>query len=657
MYGSADKPTNPTDLTISKDMTEWVMEFAEKHNRPLIAVSAAKYLDREENTEWKMLQDYSYHDGETGCLEQDVTAHLRSAGEMMELFSFLGNKKAREIVIDNPKMLVEQIELHEPFVNDRIYPVADGDSQKLRAIVFSNAKKLYGEILPAEVSVRIEKELSGICEAGHDPIFLFVEELMEKAGILDEPHGFRSSSNNSFVAYLCGITTLNPLKPHYRCVECQYSDFETDALDAAIGYRLPNKSCPVCGTELIKDGFSLPYKFFLGMDGGKVPDFDLNVRPSVQKEVWNMVSSLSGVKESFHAGTISTIGRRRAENIIDSYCSKFHFQLEEWEYDAYADELAGCARGYGLHPGKMLIFPKNKGEVTEHLPLRLMGGDVTTGIDFHQIDGLLYGIDILALDLLELLYGLEKRTGCPVSEIDFAGRSVLKDIPKDRDGCFMLNGMAGFEGLSARQMVQKILSVQDDIDFWDFVKIHGLMHGTGVWTGNADSLLQRGHSLDEVIATREDCFDFFYRHGMDGKTAYRIAEDVRKGKAGQDSWLDKWGQILRKHDIPEWYIDSCRKIRFLFPRGHCITYAQLYWQLLYYKANYPEDFYQCFFEIYADSEDKEIIAGGKTVIKAVLSKFAGSGNENDDVPRYDHNISVLKTALEMYEWKEMAKQA
>ena len=587
-------PLFPTEKTGSKDMTEWLTEAAGKFGKPLVAVSAAKYLDREENTEWKILQNDRRCNEKTHYMERDAEAHLRSTEEMMELFSFLGKEKAKEIVIDNPKMLAEQIELSDPFDNDRMYPFVDGASRKLSDISYANARNLYGENLPEEVSARIEKELTGICGAGHDSLFLFMREFMEKTGMSDEPHGFRGCSDNSFVAYLCGITTWNPLKAHYRCAECRYSDFDTDTLDAAIGYRLPEKNCPVCGKRLIRDGFCLPYENFLGIDGAKKPDFTLNVRPSVQRRVQDMTASLSGVKASFHAVALGTVGRRRAKSMIDNYCAKFHLQLEEWEHDAYVVELADCADEYELYPGNMLIFPEGNGEVTEHFPLRLQSnGVIAAGVDFYQIEDLLYGVTILAVDLLEFLSGLEKRTNCPLKDISLAGRLPVRDISKEKDGCLLLNGMIGAGIPFADRRFQEILSAREDIDFWNLVKIEGLMYGTGVWEDNAESLLQEGYSLDEVIATREDCFDYFCQHGIDDKTAYRISEDVYKGRAGRDGWLAKWGQILKDHDMPGWYIDSCRKIRYLFSRGHCITYAQLHWQLLYYRVHYPEEFDQC----------------------------------------------------------------
>ena len=472
-----------------------------------------------------------------------------------------------------------------------MYPFVDGASRKLRDISYANARNLYGEVLPEEVSARIEKELAGICGAGHDSIFLLMRELMEKTGMADESHGFRGCSDNSFVAYLCKITAWNPLKAHYRCAECRYSDFDTDAV---IDYRLPEKNCPVCGKKLIRDGFCLPYESFLGIDGAKEPDFTLNVRPSMQRRVQDMTASLSGVRTSLRAGTLGTVGRSRAESMIDSYCSKYRLQLEEWERDAYAGELADCAGEYELRPGKMLIFPEGNGEVTEHFPLRLQNdGVVATGVDFSRMNDQLYGIDILSVDLLETLSELAKKTNCPLKDISLTGRLAVRDIPKDKDGCFLPDEIAGFGMPPMARRFQEILSAREDIDFPDLVKAEGLMFGTGVWEGNAESLLQKGYSPDEVIAAREDCFDYFCRHGIDDKTACRISEDVSKGRAGRDGWLDKWGQLLKDHDIPEWYIDSCRKIRYLFPRGHCITYAQLHWQLLYYRVHYPEEFDQC----------------------------------------------------------------
>lgn len=466
-----------------------------------------------------------------------------------------------------------------------------------------------------------------------------MRDLIYKAGIKDEPRNLRGCGDNSLVSYLCGISTVNPLKSHYRCGKCHFSDFGNVGKDSPIGYLLPKKNCPVCGEVLIRDGFGLPYEYFLGIDGSKTPDFDLNVRSSRQEEIQRSITMLDGINMAFRAATCSMIGREKAERIIEDYSLKYRFQLDDWEYDVYADELSRCLVRYGVHPGKVMIFPEGMEEVADYLPLRKQkNGIITTGVSYHQVDQLIYDIDILGVNMHEFLYALEKKTGESIDDISFLEDSLFKDFPRDKNGKFLLNGIVESEFLN--NMLQFVLSLQDEIKFWDFAKITAMMRGTGVWLGNADELLRDGHRLEELISTREDCYDYFIQHGIDHKTAFELSESVRRGRARRDEWMEEWGEIFKKHNIPEWYINSCRKIWYLFPRGHSITYAQGYWKLIYYKVNYPDIFYRTFIDIFADTAEKEIISAGERMVRAVFDKISNSK---------DTDMLVLEMALEMYE--------
>ena len=641
-------PEFPVSKLGSGDITKWVIEYADKYEKPIVAVSAAKYIDPQEKVEWKMLQHYNYRDSRTKYVESRVSAHLRSTEEMLELFSYLGKEKAREIVIDNPRMIAGQIELDVPFGEKSAYPHKEGDKERLREICYNKAHELYGANLPGLVSQRIEEELSVICNKNHETMFLIMRELVDKAGIKKEPRNLRVCGDNSIVSYLCGIGTLNPLKSHYRCDKCRFSDFGNEGMNATIGYLLPRKNCPVCGKALIRDGFDLPYEYFLGIDGSKSPDFDLNVRPSKQKEVQRSIAELEGIYMTFKAGSCWAIARKRAIEIIEDYLLQYRFRLDEWEYDVYVDELAECLRCYGLHPGKIMIFPDGMGDVTDYLPLRKQrDGTIATGVDYFQVRHLLYGIEILPLDMHEFLYALEKRTKYSLDDISFIKDSLFKDISREKNGKFLLEGIFGGEFFD--DMLRLVLSTQDEIKFWDFVKITAMFLGTGVWKGNAEELLMEGHCLGGLISTPEDCYDYFVQHGIDHKTSFEISESVRKGRADRDEWMEKWGEIFKEHNIPDWYIDSCRKIRYLFPRAHCVSYVQSYWKLIYYKVNDPDIFYRTFIDLFADPEEKEIISAGESMVRAVLDKISNVTDKDEWIYARGGGMRVLKTALEMYE--------
>lgn len=408
-------PQFPISKPGSSDITKWIIEYADKYGKPVVAVSAAKYIYPQEKVEWKMLQNYTYCDGNTKYMESAVAAHLRCTEEMLDIFSYLGKERAREIVIDNPRMIAEQVELDAPFGDKSAYPHIEGGKQKLREICYKKAHVLYGENLPELVSQRIEEELSVINNNNHEAIFLIMGDLLSKAGLKEEPRNLRGCGDNSMISYLCGIGTVNPLKSHYRCDKCRFFDFGNPGFDVPIGYLLPRKNCPVCGEELIRDGFGLPYEYFLGGDGSKSPDFDLNVRPLKQKEVQKNIAALDGIYMTFKAATCATIAWRKAIEIIEEYSLQYRLQLDEWEYDMYADELAGCLKRYGLAPGKTMIFPEGMGEVTDYLPMRKQrDGIITTGVDYFQSKHFMYDVDILSLDMHEFLYALKKKRRIPL---------------------------------------------------------------------------------------------------------------------------------------------------------------------------------------------------------------------------------------------------
>ena len=607
---SAYNPHFPFEDKGSFDITNWILQYADKGNKPVVAVSAAKYLNRENMEEWKILQ-YGNCCDDIVYMDQNAAAHLRSTEEMLELFAYLGEKKAREIVINNPRKIAESIELDEPLSSGKIYPYLKDSEKQLINICYERANEIYGIKLPGEIEERIEAELSVIHEYDYEAILVQVKELLDRTGISNEPHELWGCLNNSFVSFLCGIGTVNPLKPHYRCCKCCYSDFDTGNLNVIIGYSLPERKCPICGKMLARDGFNLPFERAFGINGGKAPSFELNVRPFRQTEVMNTVSSLSEIKTAFKALMCHTIGRRSAGKMVERYCAEYNRDLEEYEREAYLDELSACFSGYGMHPDKVFVFPEGAGGVSEYLPLyRQKLGDIVSGVDFFQIDNQLYSLSILSFNLYEMIYRLENSTGYPAEQISFTDVSMFNAVPTDKCGRLLLNGIPGLESDYADCIINTVMAFQGKIDFWDFVKINGMMHGMDVWLGNGEVLLKEGHKLEELISSIEDCFDYFRQHGIERTTAYLMSESIRKGKARWDGWTDKWKDELEGHDIPKWYIDSCRKILCLFPRAYCICYAKIYWQLIYYKTHYPEIYYQTYIDVYGSQSDKKIISGG-----------------------------------------------
>ena len=644
-------PHYPFDDEGSPDITEWIIQCADKANKPVVAVSAAKYIDEGDAEAWKILRYNTYSPGRV-YMEQNVKAHLMNTEELLKSFEYLGAEKAEEIVIENPLKIAESIDLAFPFSMDRHYLYKEDSRKELAEICFERARELYGMKLPTEVEKRIKIELSAIEESGCETLIMKMRELVRNTGVVSEPHNLWGSLDNSLVIYLCGIGTVNPLKPHYLCDKCGYSDFDTDGLKVKIGYSLPDRKCPVCGRELGRDGFNLPFEGAFGINGDKIPDFNLNVRPSRQREVQDAVSSLAGVNTSFKAMTCSTINYKRADEMIDKYQSYTSKVIDDVR-EAYKERLSGCFTGYGLHPGRVFLFPDGVGDISNYLPLyRQESGDIVSGVEFHQIDNLLYSMCILALNQHELLYRLEKETDYPLADISFTDYSAFEALPKCEDGTLMLGGVFNLDNEFAQYIIRIIMDAKGKLDFLDLLQINGMMHGTGVWLGNGELLFGEGHDFVGLISTREDCYDYFVQHGIEHKTAYLMMEDIGKGKAVRNNWENKWKSVLEEHDIPEWYMDSCKKIKYLFPRAHCASNVKMQWQLICYKVHYPEVFYRTYIDVYGSAADKKIISGGTEMIKATLDKMKYEDDDygtDHEMMFYDENTKVLKIALEMYE--------
>lgn len=643
-------PHYPFEDEGSYDITDWIIQYADKINKPVVAVSAAKYPDRDDIEMWKILQYNTYSCGKV-YMGQNTEAYLRSTKDMMRSFAYLGEEKAKEIVIDNPRKIAESIELDKPFDIKWNAPYMEDDRRRLSDICYEKAHELYGAQLSSVVGERIEAELSVLAELNCETIIMKMRELVENTGIINEPHNLRGSLDNSFIAFLCGISTVNPLKPHYLCDKCHYSDFDTDELKVKIGYSLPDKVCPICGKSLGRDGFNLPFEYIFGTDDGKIPDFSLNVRPLRQSEVQDAISSLDGIKTSFKGSICHIIGYKKAVKMIEKYCVYNNINLGDDDYEAYMDnisDLSACFTGYGLHPGRLYLFPERAGDISNFFPLyKQDSGDIISGVEYTQIDNMFYGMSILALNQHELLYRLENDTNCPLTDISFTGDSVFDALPKGENGKFLLNGISGLDNELADTIIRAVMTSKDKIDFLDLMQINGMLYGTGVWLENGEMLMEKGYDFADLISTIEDCFDYFIQHGIEHRTAFEMVEDIRKDKEILDDWKAKWKDELEEHGIPEWYNDSCAKIQYLFPRAHCASYAKIYWQLIYYKAHYPEIFYQTYIDVHGSQSDKKIISGGEEMIKAAFDKM-GNGTEYETMI-CGKDTKVLETALEMYE--------
>lgn len=487
---------------------------------------------------------------------------------------------------------------------------ADSDKE-LREKCESSAHKLYGEILPEEVLERLDSEIDAICRYGYETLYLTVSSLISGMGFRKSEYNFRGCCGNSFVAYLLGISgTVNPLSPHYRCSDGHYTEFCESK--TSYGYELPDKTCPVCGKKLIKDDFSLYEKFFMGEDGSKIPDFSINVVSGKKEETMRVLGYMKGVGQIVGCGTA----------------------------DAGAD-----TEGFALrHPTGVILIPDYAGNAEDYLKvIRGYNGEMISKTDYYEVDHIFSKIGILWNTQTDHLSRVEDLTGIPADSIALDDNEIIAAFkPSLLDE---LHGVSGIDGLTGEHW-ETMLRMCPIRKFSDLVKLFGLMHGTGTWTGNAEELLMKGTvSLNEVIADRDDVYDTMIKYGIDEELAFSYAERIRKGRG----FTEEQKTDLCARGIPEWFIESCGKIKYLFPRAHSISYALQIWQLAWYKLNYPDQFYRAYLEtVFISDTAKEIMLEGEDAIREELEsrKDLEEQGYGEYIERDEDN--ALKVALEMY---------
>ncbi len=487
----------------------------------------------------------------------------------------------------------------------------ENSDRELREKCEKASHRLYGEPLPEEVQIRLDSEIDAICRYGYETLYLTVSSLIYGMGLRKSEYNFRGCCGNSFVAYLLGISgAVNPLSPHYRCSDGHYTEFCYGK--TSYGYDLPDKICHVCGKKLIKDGFSLSEKFFMGEDGRKIPDFSINVVSGKKEEAMRVLGYMKGVGQIVGCGT--------------------------------ADAGSDTERFVLRHPTSVILIPDYAGDAEDYLKvIRGYNGEMISEIDYHEVDHVFSKIGILWNTQTDHLSRVEDLTGIPADSILLDDNEVVAAFkPSLLDE---LHGVSGIDGLTGK-LNETMLRMCPIRKFSDLVKLLGLMHGTGTWMGNAEEQLMKGTvSLDEVIADRDDVYDTLIKYGIDQKLAFSYAERIRKGKG----FTEEQKTDLRANGIPEWFIGSCGKILYLFPRAHSISYALQIWQLAWYKLHYPEQFYRAYLETaFISDTAKEIMLEGEDAIREELEsrKDLEEQGYGEYIERDEDN--ALKVALEMY---------
>lgn len=585
--------------------------------------------------------------------------HLRTTAEMLAEFSFLNDEALiKEIVVTNTNLLAEQFSKVEPIKSGLYTPEIPDVDQKLRDVCFNRAWELYGNPLPKMIEERLQQELNAIITHGFAVVYWIAHKLVEQSLTDGYLVGSRGSVGSSLVATLANITEVNPLKPHYLCHQCHYCEFVTDGVTKS-GYDLPEKLCPNCNIELNVDGHDIPFETFLGFDGDKTPDIDLNFSGEYQLKAHDFTKEMFGKNNVFRAGTISTVASKTAYGFTKNFIDQTGFKGREATTEWLTEGCAGIKRTTGQHPGGIIVVPK-KYDITDFTPINYPADDTTstwktTHFDFEAIHDNLLKLDILghvdptALRMLHDLTGVDPKT---IPNHDdkvlslFSNLSALGITSEDLNG--EMTGAIGIPEFGTG-FVRKMLLATKPNSFAQLVQISGLSHGTDVWLNNAEELINnQGIELKDVIGCRDDIMVYLMYQKLPAKTAFSIMEDVRKGKGLKP----EYEKLMEAHHVPQWYISSCKKIKYMFPKAHATAYVLMAWRVAWYKVYYPHEYYATYFTTRCDMFDIETMLAGKSAIAAKLKNINGrlakDATKKDVSQKEKDLVPMLEAALEMY---------
>ena len=633
-----------------EDIMRKMVKLSETLHIPLCATGNVRYVDP---TDERYREVLIRSQGGANPLNRGSLpkAHFRTTDEMLESFQFLGDDVAKRLVIDNPKKIAEQIEDVEVIKSDLYTPEIEGADEEVKQLTYSMAHAIYGEQLPEIVQARIDKELKSIIDNGFAVIYLISHKLVKKS--LDDGYlvGSRGSVGSSFVATMMEITEVNPLPPHYVCTSCHESHFFTDG-SVSSGYDLPDKTC-TCGEALKKDGQDIPFETFLGFKGDKVPDIDLNFSGDYQPRAHDYTRELFGEDYVYRAGTIGTIADKTAYGYVRGYMNDNELHYRKAEIERLVQGFTGVKRSTGQHPGGIIVVPDTM-DIYDFTPIQYPANDQeaswkTTHFDFHSIDENLLKLDILGHDdptmikMLQDLSGIDPLT-IPPDDPDvmslFTSTKAL-GITEEQIDC--KTGTLGVPEFGTR-FVRQMLEETKPSTFSELIQISGLSHGTDVWLGNAQELIRSNTCvLSEVIGCRDDIMVELIYKGLEPALAFQIMEFVRKGRGLKPEWEDE----MRKHNVPEWYIDSCKKIKYMFPKAHAAAYVLMALRIAYFKVHHPLMYYAAYFTVRATDYDLVTMTQGSTALREQMKDIHKKGL--DATPKEKSLLTVLEIALEMCE--------
>ena len=604
-------------------MNRYFYDICKKNNIFVTASSNVHYLEKEEKDIRSILLYGSGNVFKASQYMTDNGFYFRTTNEMLDEFSYLGEEAAKEIIIENTNKISDMIEKVQPIPSGFYPPHLDNAEETVRSMTYEKAYRIYGDPLPEVVSARLERELNAIIGNGFSVLYLSAQKLVKKS--LDNGYlvGSRGSVGSSLVAYMMGITEVNALYPHYICdnPECKYSEF-TDKPGA--GVDLPEKICPKCGRPLRRDGHSIPFEVFMGFNGDKVPDIDLNFSGEYQSEIHRYCEELFGKSNVFKAGTISTLAEKNAIGYVKKFYEDNNLHVSKAEIIRKAAKCEGAKKTTGQHPGGMVIVPGEK-SVFDFCPIQHPANDmtndsITTHFDYHVMDEQLVKLDVLGHDDPTTIKMLQEYTGVNVYDIPiadpetlkiFSGTEALGITPEQIDSTVGTFGVPEFGTSFVRQMLVDTLPKT----FAELVRISGLSHGTDVWLNNAQEFVRSGEAtLSDIITVRDDIMNYLIAQGLDKGKAFKIMEFVRKGRPSKEpeQW-EEYSNLMKEHHIKEWYIESCKRIKYMFPKGHAVAYVMMAMRIAYFKVHYPLAFYAAYLTRKIEDFDFEIMGNEKAL--------------------------------------------
>lgn len=635
-----------------EDILKNMVKLGDDLDKPVVATGDVHYLDKHDGVYRKILINSQ---GGANPLNRThrPDVHFRTTDEMLKEFSFLGDEKAHEIVVDNTHQVADMVDDDIRPVKDRLYtPHMKGAEQEIQDRTWHTAKAWYGDPLPKIVRDRVRLELNSIVKNGFSVIYLIAQRLVAKSNKDGYLVGSRGSVGSSVVATLSGITEVNPLPPHYRCPKCQYTHFYTKG-EYSSGFDLPERHCPKCGTLLVKDGHDIPFQTFLGFKGNKVPDIDLNFSGDYQPIAHNYMKVLFGEKNVFRAGTIGTVADKTAYGYVKAYERDNDVQFRGAEEDRLAKGATGVKRTTGQHPAGIIIVPDDM-DIYDFTPVQYPADDQnaaweTTHFDFHSIHDNILKMDILGHDDPTMIRALQDLSGINPRTIPMNDPGVMslfsspKQLGVTEEQIQSKTGTLGLPEFGTR-FVRGMLNDTHPKNYSQLLQISGLSHGTGVWLDNAQELIKEGTAtIANVIGCRDNIMTDLIHYGLDSETSFQVMESVRHGRGIPDEWQAK----MRKANVPQWYMDSCLKIKYMFPRAHAAAYVLMALRIAYFKVYFPLVYYCAFFSVRADDFDVVAMAHGKDAVKHRMAEINEQGN---DASAKDKSLlTILELANEMLE--------